>query len=136
WIFGDRRTRLSISHLEAIAKVCAFYYTNIKKELHFYGGELLECDLKDSVNGSTINASQLETIDQNVNEVFKHISEPYQLQLDSIDDTNLSIEEAIDVSSPLFIGNNDSFIEEQSRTSDNSIQRIGVENTNYDPASV
>ncbi|CAG8798549.1 14432_t:CDS:1, partial [Racocetra fulgida] len=66
--------------------------------LHFYSSELLECDLKDSVNGSTINASQLEIIDQNFSEEFEHISESCQLQLDNIDGTNLSIEEAVDVS--------------------------------------
>jgi hypothetical protein len=55
WIFGDRRTRLNIFRLEAMAKLQAFCYTNIKNELNFYGKELLECDLKDSVNGSTVN---------------------------------------------------------------------------------
>ncbi|CAG8836096.1 22279_t:CDS:1, partial [Racocetra persica] len=69
-IFKDRKTRLSISCLEAIAKVHAFYYTNIKKELYFYSNELLEYDLKDSVNESTINTNQLETIDQNFNKDF------------------------------------------------------------------
>ncbi|CAG8837078.1 11219_t:CDS:1, partial [Racocetra persica] len=106
------------------------------KELHFYSSKLLECDLKDSVNRSTINASQLKTIDQNINNDFKHISESYQLQLDSIDDTNLSIEKAIDISSSLFINNNNSFIEKQSRISDNSMQQIGARNTNYDSASL
>ncbi|CAG8808718.1 11476_t:CDS:1, partial [Racocetra persica] len=80
---------------------------------HFYGSELLEYDLKDSVNRSTINASQLETIDQNFNKDFKHIFEPYQLQLNSINNTNLSIEKAINISSLLFIDNNDLFIEKQ-----------------------
>src|SRR4051812_44661196 len=53
-MFGDQRTRLNIFHLEAMAKICAFYYTNIKKKLFFYGKELSEYDLKDSVNGSII----------------------------------------------------------------------------------
>ncbi|CAG8468540.1 7013_t:CDS:2, partial [Racocetra fulgida] len=82
----------------AIAKIYTFYYTNIKKELRFYSSELLECDLKDSVNGSIINLSQLEIIDQNFSEEFEHISESCQLQLDNINGTNLSIEEAVDIS--------------------------------------
>ncbi|CAG8842680.1 32825_t:CDS:2 [Gigaspora margarita] len=54
WIFGDCRTRLNIYRLEVIVKIRAFCYTNIKSELNFYGKELLECDLRDSVNGSTV----------------------------------------------------------------------------------
>jgi len=50
-MFGDQKTRLNIFRLEAMAKIRAFYYTNIKEELFFYDKELLEYDLRDSVNG-------------------------------------------------------------------------------------
>ena len=113
WMFGDRRTRLNIFRLEAMAKIRAFYYTNIKEELFFYGKELLECDLRDSVNGLTVNSSQLEYIEQldkEFSDSFEPISRPCNLQTDDINDTSLSIEDVIDLTNPAFIGNNDSFI--------------------------
>ena len=108
WIFGDRRTRLNIFRLEAIAKIRAFCYTNIKNELSFYGKELLECDLRDSVNGSTVNASQMEFVEQSEksSDSFEPISGSCDVQLDEVNDTNLLIDEIIDLSNPAFIGNN------------------------------
>ncbi|CAG8847626.1 26017_t:CDS:2, partial [Gigaspora margarita] len=74
-----------------------------------------------SVNGSTINTSQLEytkqQFDDGFADSFNPISEFSAIQLDEINGDNLLIEEIINLSNPAFIGNNDSFIEEQGKTS-------------------
>ncbi|CAB5384002.1 unnamed protein product [Rhizophagus irregularis] len=86
-MFGDRRTRLKIFRLEAMAKNHAFYYTNTKKELLFYGKELLETS--EPISESSCDSQNLQSDDDN-----------------GINDTNLSIEEIVDLSNPAFIGNN------------------------------
>ncbi|CAG8796881.1 1105_t:CDS:1, partial [Racocetra fulgida] len=63
---------------------------------------LSECDLRDSVNRSTINASQLEYTKQQFDDEFADsfnlISESSTIQLDEINGDNLLIEEIIDLS--------------------------------------
>ncbi|CAG8515444.1 4396_t:CDS:1, partial [Dentiscutata heterogama] len=86
-------------------------------ELAFYGKELSECNLKDSINGSTVNASQLEFIRQPNEDSFNPISEPSSMQPKEIGDNSLSIEKIIGISNPAFIGNN-AFIEDQGKTLD------------------
>ncbi|CAG8706144.1 15682_t:CDS:1, partial [Racocetra fulgida] len=74
------------------------------------------CNLKDSINGSTINSSQLEfkQSDELFNS-FEPISGSYNnnIQSDDMDNTNLLIEEIIDLTNPAFIGNNNLFIGSQ-----------------------
>ena len=36
WIYGKRRTRLSIQTIESLTKIYRYYMTNIKNELHYY----------------------------------------------------------------------------------------------------
>ncbi|CAG8637790.1 16015_t:CDS:2, partial [Racocetra persica] len=54
--------------------------------------------------------------------------------LDEINDDDLLIEEIIDLSNPAFIGNNDSFIEEQSKVSNNIARWSASGNHDYNPA--
>ncbi|CAG8620603.1 2862_t:CDS:2, partial [Racocetra fulgida] len=67
----------------------------------FQRSKLSECDLRDSVNGSTVNTSHIEFSE----ELFESISESCDLQLeqsDNIDSTNadkLLIEEIVNLSS-------------------------------------
>ncbi|CAG8849735.1 223_t:CDS:1, partial [Racocetra persica] len=51
------------------------------------------CDLRDSVNGSTVNASQLEFTTENFSDSFSPISESCNMQLEEINDDKLLIEE-------------------------------------------
>ena len=51
WFFGDRRNRLSVSHVESMAKVRSYYLTNIKKELAYYdsiGGYNIDFNYRDA----------------------------------------------------------------------------------------
>ncbi|CAG8655697.1 11754_t:CDS:2, partial [Racocetra fulgida] len=84
--------------------------------------ELLECDLRDSVNGSTVSASQMEFVEQSEksSDSFEPISSYCNIQLDEVNDTNLLIDEVIDLSNPAFVGNNNSFIKSQSMVSNNN----------------
>ncbi|CAG8741592.1 4322_t:CDS:2, partial [Racocetra fulgida] len=99
------RTCFNIFCLEAIAKLQTFCYINIKNELNFYDEELLECDLRDNINGLTINSSQLEfeQSDELFNS-FKPISGSYNnnMQSNDMDNTNLLIKEIIDLTNPAF----------------------------------
>ncbi|CAG8607851.1 45494_t:CDS:2 [Gigaspora margarita] len=102
----------SISPSQAVS----FCYTNIKSKLNFYGKELLKCDLRDSVNVSIVNSSQLEfEQSEEFSNSFELISGSYNnnMQSDDMDEVNLLIEEIIDLPIPAFIGNNSSFIENQ-----------------------
>ncbi|CAG8619359.1 11924_t:CDS:1, partial [Racocetra persica] len=100
--------------------------------------ELSEFDLRNSVNGSTVNASQLEfteqQFDKELSDSFNPISESNHIQLDEINDDDLLIEEIIDLSNLAFIGNNDSFIEEQSKVSNNMARWSASGNHDYNPA--
>ncbi|CAG8527159.1 17472_t:CDS:2 [Dentiscutata heterogama] len=67
---------------------------------------------------------------------FEPISGSCNIRLDELNDTNLLIDEVIDLSNPAFVGNNNSFIESQSMVSTNSTQRVGAGNLNYNPADL
>ncbi|CAG8645888.1 13204_t:CDS:1, partial [Racocetra fulgida] len=86
--------------------------------------ELLECDLRDSVNESTVNTSQMEFVEQSEksSDSFEPISGYCNMQLDEVNDTNLLINEVIDLSNLAFVGNNNSFIKSQSMVSNNNTQ--------------
>jgi hypothetical protein len=36
WIYGKRRTRLSVQSIESLTKIYRYYMSNIKKELQYY----------------------------------------------------------------------------------------------------
>ena len=54
WFFGDRWNRLSVHHVESMAKIRSYYLANLKKELVYYGKDLSKQELRDSVNGVII----------------------------------------------------------------------------------
>ncbi|CAG8794825.1 18089_t:CDS:2, partial [Gigaspora rosea] len=91
------------------------------------------------LNWWLINSSQLE-FEQS--EEFSNSFNPISgscntnMQLDDMDGTNLLIEEIIDLSNPAFIGNNNSFIENQNIVVNHNTQRVGSGNLNYNPANL
>ncbi|CAG8810883.1 12461_t:CDS:1, partial [Racocetra persica] len=87
--------------------------------------ELLECDLRDSVNRSTVNSSQLEFEQSDeLFSSFEPISESHNnnMQSDDVNNANLLIEEIIDLTNLAFIGNNNSFIGNQNIALNNITQ--------------
>ncbi|CAG8844079.1 29506_t:CDS:1, partial [Gigaspora margarita] len=72
------RTRLCLSQVEDMAKIRSYYLSNSDKELRFYGKDLNNDELYESINASIVTYNLLETSDYNVdNEVDN---------LDSIDE--------------------------------------------------
>ena len=69
WYYGKRRVRLSLHKLENMQKLAAFYLSNTKKELHYYG------------NGKT--AAELQKIIQDA-EVFE--DDDYEFLQEAEDD--------------------------------------------------
>ncbi|CAG8844078.1 31308_t:CDS:1, partial [Racocetra persica] len=53
-----------------------------------------------------------------------------------INDDKLLIEEIVDISNPAFIGNNNSFIEDQGKMLNTATQRFSSGNLDYNPASL
>ncbi|CAB4433118.1 unnamed protein product [Rhizophagus irregularis] len=139
-MFGDRRTRLKIFRLEAMAKIHAFYYTNIKKELLFYGKELLESELKDSFNGSTVSPSQLEYIESHDEfSAFEPISgsscDSQNLQSDDdngINDTICQLKKLLIFRIRLLLV----IMIHLLKTTNNITRRSSSRNLNYNPASL
>ncbi|CAG8773269.1 2162_t:CDS:1, partial [Racocetra fulgida] len=85
-----------------------FCYINIKQEL-------LEYNLRDNVNRTTINASQLEFTIKNFFNSFSSIFESCNMQLEEINDNKILIKEIVDISNPAFIRNNNLFIKNQGK---------------------
>ncbi|CAG8781250.1 5813_t:CDS:2, partial [Cetraspora pellucida] len=49
WLYGTYRRCLSSEKIESMAQIHSFYISNLKNELHYYGKELSEGELRDSV---------------------------------------------------------------------------------------
>ncbi|CAG8830677.1 19320_t:CDS:2, partial [Racocetra persica] len=92
------------------------------KRYQFY--EICETAATIQCNGSTINASQIEFVEQSEksSNSFEPITGYCNMQLDKVNDTNLLINKVIDFSNPAFVGNNNSFIESKSMVSNNNTQ--------------
>ncbi|CAG8829562.1 22476_t:CDS:2, partial [Gigaspora margarita] len=86
--------------------------------------KLLEYDLRDSVNGSTINASQIKFVKQSEksSDSFEPIFGSCDMQLDEANNINLLIDEIINLSNLAFNSNNNLFIESQSIASNKNTQ--------------
>jgi hypothetical protein len=53
---GENRNNLILNKLEAIAKIQAYYMTNIQSELNYVGKDLTEGKLRESVNITSVNS--------------------------------------------------------------------------------
>ena len=97
WFFRDRRNRLSVSHVESMAKVRSYYLTNIKKELAYYGKDLTQQELRDSVNGARISS-----IDDHFFESDEGLSQLENQATTAATNNTLVISELIDLTNPSF----------------------------------
>ncbi|CAG8776529.1 172_t:CDS:2, partial [Racocetra persica] len=75
-----------------------------------------------------------QQFDNELSDSFNPIFEFNHIQLDEINDDDLLIEEIIDLSNLAFIGNNVSFIEEQSKVSNNMARWSASGNHDYNLA--
>jgi hypothetical protein len=55
WMLGENRTNLTLNKLEVIAKIRSYYMNNIQKELNYVGKNLIESELKESINITSIS---------------------------------------------------------------------------------
>ncbi|RHZ51352.1 hypothetical protein Glove_480g14 [Diversispora epigaea] len=121
WMIGDYRTRLNVQKLEGMSKIRAYYMTNIKKELIYYGKELNMGDLKDVTNDCSIgNIVNLDNLDEEeLSNNFNNNSE--------ITSDRLVLEDIIDLSAPIFDNENINFENNKNNVNTNS------PNFDYDP---
>ena len=54
WYYGKRRTRLALHKLESMQKLAAFYISNAKKELPYYGVDKTAGELRQIINEMNI----------------------------------------------------------------------------------
>ena len=54
WYYGDHRTRLDLNRIESMSMMRSFWMTNVKKEMAFYGKEIIADDLWHCTRTSTV----------------------------------------------------------------------------------
>jgi len=111
WMLGDRHTNMSITRLEALAKIRSYYMTNIKSELHFYGKLLTEADLRECSNISSVatilnleefdcdnehedTESILPSLDLNISEIID-LTLNYNIEMDNNNNNTMKIHNKI-----------------------------------------
>jgi hypothetical protein len=108
WLYGKRRQRLSLSKIEAMAKIRSFNISNIKKELAFASQTFTEAELRDMVMESTFLMDDDDDDDEHNDDDFENTS---------IDTSNnniyVAIEDLFDLDQvPLYPGNDNEFEDE------------------------
>ncbi|CAG8692431.1 5035_t:CDS:2, partial [Ambispora gerdemannii] len=86
WIYGTRRTRLSIGNLDVVAQIHSYYIANNKAKLPYYGVDLYEevddITFEQSMMNANINQSSIDDDDEFISE------ETFELE-ESLDLSNL-----------------------------------------------
>ena len=117
WFFGDRRTKLHVSRVEAMAKIRSYYISNSNKELKYYGKELNETELKDSFYKSSIIYNYLE--ETNINKRNEVENE------DLSTNNTLEIADLVDLTLPEFTITGDSLFEKNDNQLSRHTKNIG-----------
>ena len=102
WYYGKRRTRLALHKLESMQKLAAFYISNAKKELPYYGVDKTAGELRQIIN-------EMNIFDDN-DKIIPDPEDPDTVQ--DINEENLTIERWINLNSEEFNSNFDEEIME------------------------
>jgi len=107
WYYGKRRTRLALHKLESMQKLAAFYISNVKKELPYYGVDKTAGELRQIINEMNI----FDDDDDDDEEIIPDPKDPDTVQ-DINEEENLTIERWINLNSEEFNSNFDGEIME------------------------
>jgi hypothetical protein len=110
---GDRRTRLTTTHLESMVKINSFLVSNAKQELQYYGVDLTEEELSSIFQDAALVAETPEDNFENLTDL--DTSNP-DLELE---DQELNLESVMNLSN-LGFGNRDGNSDTEESTTDDS----------------
>jgi hAT family C-terminal dimerisation region len=81
WIYGKRRTRLSVQNIESLTKIHLFYMSNIKNELKYYQSSISENEI-------------INLIEESLNEIQEQVNEENESTiLSSLDEIDTIVED-------------------------------------------
>ena len=100
WYYGKRQTRLALHKLESMQKLAAFYISNVKKELPYYGVDKTAGELWQIIN-------EMNIFDDDDNDkIIPDTEDPDTVQ-DINEEENFTIERWINLNSEEFNSNFD-----------------------------
>ncbi|CAG8656521.1 10126_t:CDS:2 [Cetraspora pellucida] len=127
--YDNKQTRLCLSRVEDIAKICSYYLSNSDKELQLYGKDLNNEELYESINTSMVTYDLLETSDENTNNGRTSDLEDINGSKD-LESLTLNIADLVDLALPEFLASGDAVFSSEPVTT-NQARNIG--NMNYNP---
>jgi len=95
WYYGKRRTSLSLGKLENMQKLSAFYLSNIKKELPYYGSSKTTEELQEIIYDAELFDNETDEINDNENE-----------NINFEEENRLEIENLVNLDAEIFATNN------------------------------
>ena len=106
WYYGKRRTRISLDKLENMQKLAAFYLSNVKKELPYYGIGKTVAELEVIIKDTEIfdNDEELELDDDSGDDIYNN----RELE----EESSLEIEDLINLNAAVIVENFDELIGE------------------------
>lgn len=127
WFYGNKRTRLCLSRVEDMAKIRTYYLSNSDKELQFYGKDLSNEELYESINTSMVTYDLLEVLNENTDGV-NNLDDNDNSEI--LESSTLNIADFVNLALPEFSATGDTMFSSESVTT-NRDRDIG--NMNYDP---
>ena len=128
WILGENRTNLTLNKLEAIAKIRSYYMNNIQKELSYIGKNLVESELRESINIASVSSIiGLEGV-VNTSDNDLELTSPLQ----SFSNIELTIGNIVD----LTVNINDINEERDSNITSTQVQPLDPADLIYDPNDI
>ncbi|CAG8684885.1 1035_t:CDS:1, partial [Scutellospora calospora] len=133
WYYGKRRTRLSLSKIENMQKLSAFYLANLKKELPYFSANNSAEDLYEALSNMNLSNNNDYDEEQPASEEVQDVEFPEEevlkieelLNLDAADFTN-------DLGEIVFDTNFESSEEENVNVQINDAES-NVDEENWDP---
>lgn len=105
WFMGTYRTNLSISRLEAMAKIQRFCVSEMQNELH-YTGENMSVEKMINLLTDSIN-DELDELDELDEEEEENVDIDLREDLERVTDIDLNITATLDLNVAIFNNNND-----------------------------
>jgi hypothetical protein len=144
WFLGERRTSLTLSKIESMAKIRSYYISNTDKEIRYRNKNLSENELRKSIDESVVTYDIFETNeilerDENLeqgnlnNENLNELEE--NTENENISSTILNINQFVDLTLPDFLSTRNNLFESITNRS-NINERNERGNMEYNPTEL
>jgi hypothetical protein len=136
WFLGERRTNLTLSKIEFMAKIRSYYISNTDKEIRYRNKNLSENELRKSIDESVVTYDIFENneiLERNENLEQENLNEPddENTEDENISSTILNINQFVNLTLPEFLSTGNSLFESVNRSNVNERNERG--NMEYNP---